>query len=560
MRRRVDRSYCRLYVCREFRRPGAANIFTKLQPAVSEGESVADLVEDRLVGAVDGADDAVLGDDDRAAVLFRGLDEAVVFQVGQRRLERVDVDVHARPELEDGHPVVLPVGQRVEDRDLRVVAVAVLGFGPHGRLFGVMGLTCIPRLDRCGGGLGEGSRPAGPPECSAFGQTARLCFGGDEHVVMSIKCSLLGHSFDETTVERERSEEGTEVVITITEMETCSRCGETRVVSENKEVTTLEVPADEETASPGTDDADGGDDTDEFATTPTDDAEEDDETVESTGGTDAVILDDDGGAEASAQAEARGAEPTIPDAEGDVSAASDTDGEDAVIIGDAEGGDRDPGEWPDEDEEAAADESEDGGPDADADGEVEGDADVESDAADDRDPGEWPDEPADPAERAGESDEVEILGGGDADETPSDAPVESDDADEDGPGPAAAQSGAASDHSAQAGAGDDGTADADSGRSKGEWPETETPTIGSDAVGDWPDETKRDEPADSGISGPSLDGEDGPSVSVPEGMFKCSECGFTTEADSSSLRAGDFCPECHRGTLLQREDEAAAEE
>ncbi|MFC7196247.1 hypothetical protein ACFQL4_19140 [Halosimplex aquaticum] len=79
-------------------------------------------------------------------------------------------------------------------------------------------------------------------------------------------------------------------------------------------------------------------------------------------------------------------------------------------------------------------------------------------------------------------------------------------------------------------------------------------------MGEWPEATKRDEPADSGVAGPSLDGEEGHSVTVPAGMFKCSECGFTTEADSSSLRAGDFCPECHRGTLLQREDESSPAE
>jgi hypothetical protein len=335
---------------------------------------------------------------------------------------------------------------------------------------------------------------------------------------MSIKCSLLGHSFGETTVERERSEEGTEVVITITEMETCSRCGETRVVSENKEVTTLETPAVDESPADATDDADRSD-----------------ETVESTGGTDAVILDDDGGREASAQAEARGAETTIPDAESDGSDVTDTDGEDAVIIGE------------DEDEEGAAEESTDG----------TADADTDADADDDRDLGEWPDESTDPAERAKVSDEVEILDDGpDTSETAtdSDGPVES------GPGSASAVSGGAPDQSTETGASDDEAADADSGRSEGAWPEEESPTVGNDAMDEWPDETKRDEPADSGISGPSLDGEGGPSVSVPEGMFKCSECGFTTEADSSSLRAGDFCPECHRGTLLQPEDEAATEE
>ena len=38
-------------------------------------------------------------------------------------------------------------------------------------------------------------------------------------------------------------------------------------------------------------------------------------------------------------------------------------------------------------------------------------------------------------------------------------------------------------------------------------------------------------------------------VTVPEGQFLCPECGFTTEVEATSLRAGDFCPECHTGTL-----------
>ncbi|PSQ57572.1 MAG: hypothetical protein BRD23_08400, partial [Halobacteriales archaeon SW_9_67_25] len=61
---------------------------------------------------------------------------------------------------------------------------------------------------------------------------------------MTLKCSVFGHRFGDTEITREREERGSEVVTTITETETCERCGETRVVSENTEVTTLETPSD----------------------------------------------------------------------------------------------------------------------------------------------------------------------------------------------------------------------------------------------------------------------------------------------------------------------------
>jgi len=339
-------------------------------------------------------------------------------------------------------------------------------------------------------------------------------------VVMSIKCSLLGHSFGETTVEREREEEGTEVVITITEMETCSRCGESRVVSENKEVTTLETPeggADEFEATPGEaadDTADVGASVDADGSVDEGGSAASDDEVDAGDGTDAVILDDDATDESSAQAEARGAETTIPDAEDDATAGADVDADedDAVIIGDAEG--------------------------------------------DDREPGEWPDEPSDPAERAGETAEVEILGsdddaGTDAAASPSDdAAAEPDLAD----GPATGSRDGATGGSDGAGAdaaSDDGAA--------GAWPEEEDPSAGAESMGDWPEETKRDQPTDPGAAGPSLDGDETPSITVPEGTFKCSECDFSTEADATSLRAGDFCPECRRGTLLEHADTVAEE-
>lgn len=56
---------------------------------------------------------------------------------------------------------------------------------------------------------------------------------------MGLKCSLLGHSFEPADVERERKEEGSEVVTVTREIERCLRCDEERVVSESTEVTAV---------------------------------------------------------------------------------------------------------------------------------------------------------------------------------------------------------------------------------------------------------------------------------------------------------------------------------
>jgi DNA-directed RNA polymerase subunit RPC12/RpoP len=230
---------------------------------------------------------------------------------------------------------------------------------------------------------------------------------------MSLKCSILGHRFDETAVERDREEDGSEVVTTITELETCSRCGETRVVSENTEVTTMETPTDvDASAEAGVVDA-GADIGADVAGA---DAGADVE------GDDAEILDsgsDVDDPEANAQAQARTDSTPIPDAES----------------GEATG----PADAP-VDEEAAEDA-----------------VIIDGDTGDERDPGEWP------------------------------------------------------------------------------------------------DETTRDVP-EEGDEGPPLERSASPTTTVPEGMYRCSDCGFTTEVESSSLRAGDFCPECHTGALVQHDD------
>ena len=54
---------------------------------------------------------------------------------------------------------------------------------------------------------------------------------------MSLRCSLLGHEYGESEIERDREERGDEVVLSVTELERCVRCGNARVISENTEVT-----------------------------------------------------------------------------------------------------------------------------------------------------------------------------------------------------------------------------------------------------------------------------------------------------------------------------------
>ncbi len=69
---------------------------------------------------------------------------------------------------------------------------------------------------------------------------------------MGIRC-LLGHDFGGREVERDRREDGDEVVVAYRTVETCERCGSRRVISENKEIKPLGATAEApEPASPTT--------------------------------------------------------------------------------------------------------------------------------------------------------------------------------------------------------------------------------------------------------------------------------------------------------------------
>jgi hypothetical protein len=155
---------------------------------------------------------------------------------------------------------------------------------------------------------------------------------------MGLRCSLLGHDYGEPEIEREREEQGNEVVVTVREFKECSRCGDRSVVSENKEVTAIEDPEPNpeppesqavETEPVNAVDAGTTSDVEEPSTfddgfEPPESAEEDD----------GVILDDDDEAEA---------EPDDDDerGHGEWPASDDTE----------ESTDRGHGEWPDADGE-----------------------------------------------------------------------------------------------------------------------------------------------------------------------------------------------------------------
>jgi len=294
---------------------------------------------------------------------------------------------------------------------------------------------------------------------------------------MAIKCSLLGHRFTETEVEEERVEEGSEVVITVREVETCERCGKERVVTENKEVTSLATEGDGETGPDAAGEVGaptdaGADDTAPDVAPDVDAAEDDAEFVG--GGDDADAEDDQRDVDAMTDTEqAAGAGGTD-----DVSAPDD----DAVILEDSET-ERDPGQWPDEDEDESATETEpntaDVAPEEDASAGASGSADEE-----------WPDEYGYEEESSARADEV-------------DWPEEDDGASED-------------------------------------WTPTESLTESIDGA----------EVEAAGTAG----------TTVPDGTFVCPECGFTTSVEASSLRAGDFCPDCRRGSLEHRASDETRKE
>jgi len=305
---------------------------------------------------------------------------------------------------------------------------------------------------------------------------------------MGLRC-LLGHEYANREVEREREERGDEVVVTYRTVETCDRCGERRIVSENKEVRPVREPTEEGvttglggSVTPDLDAADGAEPDQGMP-------------AEGTPADDGVESASDAGPTPTADEPAVDAEtPTTDEATADAETPTAADEDDAIILDDDtddDGGvsaDRTPGEWPDADDTAAA-----------ADGEEETTGVPEADDGATVVEGEgWPDP-------EGEDEGFDATPG---DAAPEDAAIDEE------VGPAVGDAAATN-----------GTTEATGGATAGKQfvAAQEVEPVGDDRT------------------------------TAAETEFFCPNCGHARGAGGSSMRAGDICPECHQGYIAERE-------
>jgi hypothetical protein len=371
---------------------------------------------------------------------------------------------------------------------------------------------------------------------------------------MGLRC-LLGHEYGTPELQRDREEQGGEVVVTVREVKTCTRCGEERVVSENKEITSITTPSEiEELADEGAADA-----TVEHA-----------DDVESVGAeaTDGPAANDE---PQTADDTATSETPAAADADADAATAEADAGADAPDDGGVEfldgSDDADPEPAPAAaGPGAAADAPTDDGPSAEEDDGVILDDDAEPPA--ERGHGEWPD-----ADDVRSDDErtptlEEVREAADADEeSASDETV-----DDDRP------------------AHDDAEVVSETEHDRAQWPEQ----VGDDEG--FAAEPDDGEPTDVSFSGLSPSGSDtvrdvtsgdagydaefvgngsnqraaganggqitrtaeldtspGSGGGEPT-AYVCPECGLRRAAEGASLRAGDICPECRRGYIAEERD------
>ncbi|MEF8779709.1 MAG: hypothetical protein V5A46_03390 [Haloferacaceae archaeon] len=404
---------------------------------------------------------------------------------------------------------------------------------------------------------------------------------------MGLRC-LFGHDFTEPELERERETSGGEVVITVREVKTCRRCGETQVVSENKEVTSVEQLA--ETARAVEEERDSR--TAETERAPGESIEPDAEPAATEPDAEAAPTD---GETPPAEAGATTAEPDEseePDADPDAevlsaasSAAPDaeaTDGETGEPADGSVGGDAPESDLPVEEAEETGDAGE-----AETDAASDDGVILEDDAPTDpnRERGAWPDagdtRQEGAAGPAAESDGAEASDGSDGAAEPwpdQRGEDEGYDAEPGGGTPEGVsfEDGLTPEAAADPSPEDDegvefieGTADAPT--SGGGWPDPtdaaeetapstgpggETPPDAGDAVdAAETDAAEADTDADAAEAGFTRvdDAIEGGEETPFDTEFFCPECGYAAPTDDSSMRAGDICPECRRGYIAERE-------
>jgi len=365
---------------------------------------------------------------------------------------------------------------------------------------------------------------------------------------MGLRC-LLGHDFDEPELRREREEDGNEVVTTVTKVKTCARCGETQIVSENTEVTTMEQLTDE---AAGAEAAGAGEATDQHG------GPEEGAPASGAGG-----------------AESFGAAADGVDADADVDA-PEGDGDDAVIIDDGPGGSADA---PEQTAEATDTTGDDGAELLD-----EGAPEASTNVAPGGNYDEYPEVESGATQPSGEQGADDVAGADDErdaetddgvilDETsePDDdrergawPEVEGDESPGSEPAPWPEQEGDDEGYSAEVGGNEAGNVEFGGGLTPeaaeeveaddGEYveaPERGSATGGGVVKSETTGTGDGDGDVDVGITrGESPD--IGPSTADATMEYYCPECEMTRDADGSSMRAGDICPECKRGYVTER--------
>ncbi|GGL69841.1 DUF7093 family protein [Halocalculus aciditolerans] len=388
---------------------------------------------------------------------------------------------------------------------------------------------------------------------------------------MGLTCSLLGHDYGEPEVVRNREEQGNEVVETVREVKTCTRCGNEQIVSENTEVRSIrqpeEVGIDEDTTRPGDATSDAGDDdaaADTAQSTSADEAAEAEPSIEDQrieAETDWPDPDDDGGGSGRSASSGGTPEPSTSASEGSAGGefepAQSAEEDDGIIL-------EDTGE-----EEAGKEQwSEPAGADGENVGELTGE------------------------EPTPDGEDVEVMT--DTTTTTESTPTDSTRSQETGGSASASTSGSRSTSgtaaSSTSSGGDGGwpeaagvdegydatnpaddTDDGESGVSfGGSLTPSRTEETASAAAADEDAELLGSDESDTSAAQPAtaaerVDGDaanaEGDAASAgsradpgakPEEVLVCGECGHEASPERLSLRAGDICPDCHRGYLESR--------
>jgi hypothetical protein len=385
---------------------------------------------------------------------------------------------------------------------------------------------------------------------------------------MGLRC-LLGHDYGETEIEREREEDGDEMVVTIREIERCTRCGKEKVLSENKEITSIRsaeaVGIEDDSAEPATAESDAAG----SGVAPADVEQDGRPADEPTAEPDPVAVeerDDEPGIEdepATAHidsAEGEAFEPedeeAEPDAEPSEPPASAAEDDGVILDEDAPAEERE--QWADDEvaqheqgEPPAGVDAELDDPSTDVDPEGDAVAPDPSEVTDDAEfiDGTTDDGPGTPGGQAGSPAGDRETSDWHGQEEP---PAETSDAGEVAwPEPEGDDEGF--DAEPADGTGVDDVSFTGGGltpESNGSL-ESSTESADSEATVVGRDDTAQVEERFTGTDGQSF--ESSVETTTAETEYFCPNCQTTWQTVRSSLRPGDMCPECHRGYIGERE-------